>query len=91
MFVNKESLVALQVFPPEMEAQTTFRSNAANKDSLSLFALLNNTKTPGGKELLKSWLSRPSANLDTILQRHEAVECLLKSSNRTFSSMITSL
>lgn len=84
MFINKESLIALQVFPPDLQSASSFAAAgpSTSKDSLSLFALLNNTKTPGGKDLLKNWLMRPSAHLPTITARHDAVECLSKSSNR---------
>ncbi|KAI7885578.1 hypothetical protein K492DRAFT_203978 [Lichtheimia hyalospora FSU 10163] len=44
-----------------------------NKESLSLFGLLNHTVTPIGQHLLQSWIQRPTLNLDVLDQRHTAI------------------
>ncbi|KAI9259590.1 DNA mismatch repair protein MutS [Phascolomyces articulosus] len=43
------------------------------KESLSLFGLLNHTVTPIGYHLLKSWVLRPSLDLEIIQTRQKAV------------------
>ncbi len=44
----------------------------------SLLWVLDKTKTAMGARMLRSWLLKPSININTIEQRQEATECLLK-------------
>ncbi len=44
----------------------------------SLLGVLDNTRTPMGARLLRHWLLRPSAQLETITRRHEAVATLCR-------------
>jgi DNA mismatch repair protein MutS len=46
-------------------------------DSVTLFRCLDCTATPMGKRLLRSWILRPSIDLDEINQRLTAVECMV--------------
>jgi len=43
--------------------------------------ILNRTRTPAGASILRQWLLRPSTSLDTIRERHNAVECLMHPEN----------
>ncbi len=47
-------------------------------DHTSLLSLLNRTKTAMGSRLLRNWVSHPLLDLGKILERQEAIECLLK-------------
>ncbi|KAG0273687.1 MutS protein msh5 [Linnemannia exigua] len=53
------------------------------KEGLSLFGLLNQTKTSQGRHLLKQWLLRPSLDMATIHERHQSVECFVRTENQS--------
>ena len=46
---------------------------------VTLLGVLNNTQTPMGVRLLRSWLVRPLRQVAAIGARHDAVECFTKS------------
>ncbi|KAK0221916.1 DNA mismatch repair protein MutS [Armillaria fumosa] len=51
------------------------------KEGLSLFGILDTTKTTLGRALLRTWLLRPSLSLSVIGSRHDAVECFMRVEN----------
>ncbi|KAG0215910.1 MutS protein msh5 [Mortierella sp. NVP41] len=62
------------------------------KEGLSLFGVLNQTKTSQGRHLLRQWLLRPSLRLTTINERHQTVECFLRTENQpTLNQLVESL
>ncbi|KAH6908017.1 muts domain V-domain-containing protein [Coprinopsis sp. MPI-PUGE-AT-0042] len=70
--------VSLQVFANESHASV---HSDKTKEGLSLFGILNMTKTNLGRQLLRTWLLRPSLSLSTISKRHNAVECFTRPEN----------
>ncbi|KAF8073753.1 DNA mismatch repair protein MutS [Lyophyllum atratum] len=76
--INSDALFSLQIF--ENESHTSIHSDKT-KEGLSLFGTLNTTQTSLGRSLLRTWLLRPSLSLTVINQRHDAVECFLRSEN----------
>ena len=46
--------------------------------SVTLYGVLNATRTPMGARLLHRWISRPLQDIDEIRARHEAIERLTK-------------
>ncbi|GLB38388.1 putative ATPase domain of DNA mismatch repair MUTS family protein [Lyophyllum shimeji] len=76
--INSDALFSLQIF--ENESHASVHSDKT-KEGLSLFGTLNVTKTSLGRSLLRTWLLRPSLSLAVINQRHNAVECFLRSEN----------
>jgi hypothetical protein len=60
---------------------TVLHSNTSVNSSHFDLGILNQTRTPAGARLLRQWLLRPSTSLDTIRQRHDAVECLVHPDN----------
>ena len=69
---------ALSIFNEETVANP---SSSGQKEGLSLFSLLNWTASTPEKGLLRRWIAYPSADLDVINARHDAVECLLRAQN----------
>ncbi|KAH8998418.1 muts domain V-domain-containing protein [Lactarius akahatsu] len=69
---------SLQVF--ENESHASIHSNKT-KEGLSLFGMLNTTRTRLGRSLLRMWLLRPSLSLEVINARHDAVECFTRPEN----------
>lgn len=78
MQVNADALHSLQVFHNENHASI---HSDKTKEGLSLFGILNNTKTSLGKALLREWLLRPSMSQAVISARHDAVTCFMNPEN----------
>ncbi|KAJ1935795.1 hypothetical protein FBU59_005270, partial [Linderina macrospora] len=51
------------------------------KEGLSLYKLLDKTKSTGGRLLLMNWVLRPLQSIDEIEERLDAIEFLLQPSN----------
>ena len=45
----------------------------------SLFSFINYTRTPFGKRMLRRWLCAPLRDAEAIMQRQEAIICLIES------------
>ena len=89
MQVNSDALYSLQIFDEESHASV---HSDKTKEGLSVFGILNNTRTILGKALLREWLLRPSTSIPVINARHEAVSCFVNPENVSIvSSMQTHL
>lgn len=64
MYLNGDTLNSLEIY----ENQTT------KKPLGSLFWVLDNTVTPFGKRLLRSWIGKPLLNRELLAERMEAME-----------------
>ena len=53
-----------------------------------VLGILNGTKTNLGRQLLRTWLLRPSLSLSTISKRHDAVECFSRPENLATVNLI---
>ncbi|KAF9124810.1 MutS protein msh5 [Mortierella sp. 14UC] len=91
MYVNRNALSSLHIF--EDESHPSMHSSIrGRKEGLSLFGLLNQTKTSQGRYLLKQWLLRPSLDMTTIHERHQSVECFVRTENQsTINQLVDSL
>ncbi|KAI0789758.1 DNA mismatch repair protein MutS [Abortiporus biennis] len=78
MQINADALYSLQVFDTESHASV---NSDKTKEGLSLFGILNSTRTSLGRSLLREWLLRPSLSLDVIKGRHDAVSCFTRPEN----------
>ncbi|KAK0187908.1 DNA mismatch repair protein MutS [Armillaria mellea] len=78
MQINADALHSLQIF--ENESHACAQSDKT-KEGLSLFGILDTTKTTLGRALLRTWLLRPSVSLSVIGSRHDAVECFMRVEN----------
>ncbi|PBK97772.1 hypothetical protein ARMGADRAFT_1044451 [Armillaria gallica] len=78
MQINADALHSLQIFENESHACT---QSDKTKEGLSLFGILDTTKTTLGRALLRTWLLRPSLSLSVIRSRHDAVECFMRLEN----------
>ncbi|KZT11913.1 uncharacterized protein LAESUDRAFT_670086 [Laetiporus sulphureus 93-53] len=85
MQINADALFSLQIF--EDESHASIHSDKT-KEGLSLFGILNNTKTTLGRALMREWLTRPSLSLSVISARHDAVECFLRPDNLGTATLI---
>ncbi|KAG2102216.1 DNA mismatch repair protein MutS [Suillus discolor] len=78
MHINADALFSLQIF--ENESHASIHSDKT-KEGLSLFGILDNTRTPLGRSLLRTWLVRPSLSIPVIAARHDAIDCFLHPEN----------
>ncbi|KAF8578057.1 hypothetical protein K439DRAFT_1654890 [Ramaria rubella] len=78
MHINSAALSSLQVFEEENHASM---HSDKTKEGLSLFGILNATRTALGRRLLRSWFLRPSLSLLIIASRHNALSCFLRPEN----------
>ena len=74
LFINKDSMDALQIFHTEKHPNM---HNSSLKEGLSLFKLLNHTCTPLGLKLLRNWFLFPSLNLELICSRQDTIAYLV--------------
>ncbi|KAG8888308.1 MutS protein msh5 [Tulasnella sp. 332] len=79
MQINSDALYSLQVFASESHASM---HSDRTKEGLSLFGILDHTRTRLGRALLKQWLLRPSLDLEVITSRHDALSCFLSADNQ---------
>ncbi|KAG8819348.1 MutS protein msh5 [Serendipita sp. 399] len=87
MQINKDALISLQVFLSEKHA-SIYSDAMKDKEGLSIYGILNQTRTPMGSALLRQWLLRPSTFLDIIQQRHEAISCFIEAENLALSEIL---
>ncbi|KAI0755181.1 DNA mismatch repair protein MutS [Daedaleopsis nitida] len=78
MQINADALFSLQIFEDENHASI---HSDKTKEGLSLFGILNNTKTTLGRALMREWFLRPSMSLAVIGARHDAVQCFTRPEN----------
>ncbi|TFY68394.1 hypothetical protein EVG20_g3567 [Dentipellis fragilis] len=78
MQINADPLASLQIF--ENESHASIHSDKT-KEGLSLFGILNNTRTALGRSLMRTWLLRPSLRIPVIAARHDAVACFTNGDN----------
>ncbi|KAH9932680.1 DNA mismatch repair protein MutS [Epithele typhae] len=78
MQINADALFSLQIFEDENHASI---HSDKTKEGLSLFGILNATKTSLGRALMRQWFLRPSLSPEVIGCRHDAVECFVRPDN----------
>ena len=86
MFVNADTLVALQIMGsechPNSQMQGPDKSKSAAKKNLSVYGLLKSlASTSQGQTRLLQLLLRPSIDLDVIRERHQAIAAVLQPEN----------
>ncbi|PVU92201.1 hypothetical protein BB559_003801 [Furculomyces boomerangus] len=77
MFIGTDTIQALEILTSEKHPNMHIRSKRA-KEGLSLFGLLDLTKTPGGRHMLQMWMLRPFQTIEEIHSRQSNIEFMLK-------------
>ncbi|CAG8445606.1 11405_t:CDS:10, partial [Scutellospora calospora] len=72
-----------------VKSHPNMHMQAKAKEGLSLFGILNNTRTVLGKYLLKQWFLRPTLDLTILDERHRTIECFLQPDNLDISGQFT--
>ncbi|KAG9293455.1 hypothetical protein G9A89_009179 [Geosiphon pyriformis] len=86
LHVNADALCSLQIFEDETHPNMHMRSRA--KEGLSVFGILDNTRTTFGKILYKQWFLRPTLDLETLNERYLTIECLIQPENLQVSDQL---
>lgn len=74
LYMNRGTLRALQVF--DLDSHPLYHGSGRPKEGLSLFGILNRTKSPLGASLLQQWIENPSTDLEVICARQDTVKQL---------------
>eukprot|EP01135_Chromosphaera_perkinsii_P002283 Nk52_evm69s221 gene=Nk52_evmTU69s221 len=72
VYIDGDTFQALQVFNNEIHPSLNKKGNV-RKEGLSLFGILSNSVSSGGKKVLKGWLKRPEADFEVIRKRQKDV------------------
>nr|CAG8531242.1 9277_t:CDS:10 [Entrophospora candida] len=79
--------ISIKIFEDEAHPNMHMRSHT--KEGLSLFGIMNCTRTTLGKRLLKQWFLRPTLDISIIHERQHTIECFIKPDNLKASSLLT--
>ncbi|KAK6359117.1 MutS protein msh5 [Orbilia brochopaga] len=80
MFINADTMTSLQIFGSE--SHPAVKAQMADiKGGVSLFNLVNKTRTPQGSHYLKQMFLRPSLDIAVITARHNAIHTLNRPDN----------
>lgn len=71
--VPTKTLEALQIFKTEYHPLVASKGSGQSKEGVSLFSLLNRTKSNAGKERLRQWMMQPLTSVNEIRIRQEGV------------------
>ncbi|CAG8583268.1 1562_t:CDS:10 [Funneliformis caledonium] len=88
LHINADALCSLQIF--EDESHPNMHMQAKSKEGLSLFGILNNTRTSLGKKMFKQWFLRPTLDLTVIGERQHTIEHFLKPGNLEYAEQLVS-
>lgn len=87
--IDLNSLQALQIFAEDVHPNM-LKGTGKSKEGYSIFALMDRTKSLPGREKLRTWMSRPLANISSISERHRGVEFAINNSNSDLVSTLSS-
>ncbi|KAF3214919.1 MutS protein msh5, variant 2, partial [Orbilia oligospora] len=82
MFLNADTMTSLQIFSDE--SHPSFHKQGPHgrgKEGLSLFGIVNTTRTPQGYQCLKQMFLRPSLDSAVITSRYNAIKTLIRPDN----------
>lgn len=71
VWVDPEAFAALEIF-----------SSATSPGSMSLHSLIDRTRSRGGRQLLRQWITHPTRDLSILTWRNDAVSYLSRPENR---------
>ena len=80
LFIDDNTRSSLQIFQRERHP-SVYKSFGEGKEGLSLFGIMNHTKSAQGSALLKEWFMRPSMDMEMLQQRQAAVAFFVEPAN----------
>ena len=93
-FINADTQTSLRILQtessPNSHSQGPFKDASGAKEGLSIFGLFKQfSSTTQGKQLLRRMLSQPTMDLNTINERLDSIETLMKPENEIHIKNIT--
>lgn len=80
--MNADTICSLQIFEDESHPNFHMQGpKGRSKEGLSLFGILNGTRSPLGHTMLKQWFLRPSLSTTLIAERHSTLAAFLRPDN----------
>ena len=86
MLLNEDAFISLDIFERENKPNQQSKGN-----NLSLFGIMNKTKSHCGYKTLIQWFRCPSTDKSIILNRQSAIEELLKAANDRLTDKLINL
>lgn len=74
---------------PEAFASLEILSSTTQQRTLSLHSVIDVTRSRGGRQLLRHWITHPTRDLETLAWRHDAVAYLSRPENRELARRTT--
>ena len=81
MHIDADTIQALQIFKKEFHPSS--HAIGKSKENMSLFSILDNTKSSPGKKLLQTWFLQPLYDKDMIEERLQHVSFLSDPKNES--------
>ncbi|XP_029213276.2 mutS protein homolog 5-like isoform X3 [Acropora millepora] len=83
LIVDNNTYSALQIFQKERHPSVykMGTGNSGSKEGLSLFGIMNRTRSVLGGHMLRMWFLRPSRDVNLLKQRHKAVSFFMSPRN----------
>ncbi|XP_071954087.1 mutS protein homolog 5-like isoform X2 [Antedon mediterranea] len=81
LFLEENTYRALQIFRKELHPSAFKSGGSGAKEGLSLFGILNRTKSIIGSNLMRVWFRRPSRDINLLRQRQEAIAFFMSPRN----------
>ncbi|XP_071799824.1 mutS protein homolog 5-like isoform X1 [Asterias amurensis] len=88
MSIDDNTYMALQIFQKERHPSAYKSGGSGAKEGLSLFGILNKTKSVIGSKQMRVWFMRPSCNIATLRQRQDAISFFMASTNTEVTSTL---
>ena len=82
MYVDEDTFSALSVFVSE--GHPVSAGKGKTREGLSLFGLMDRTKSKQGSRVLRRWISSPTQSLNKIMQREDSIEFFTAPANSSF-------
>ncbi|XP_071811397.1 mutS protein homolog 5-like isoform X1 [Apostichopus japonicus] len=86
MFLDADTYIALQLFKNESHPSAYKAGGSGAKEGLSLFGILNRTRSMIGTKLMRVWFMQPSRDLDVLKRRLDAVSYFVNPRNAEVTS-----
>jgi hypothetical protein len=77
MYVSSDTLGALNIFATEHHPMAAAKGRGNSKEGVSLFSLLDRTKSRTGRQRLREWMLKPLLDVSEISTRQDGVELFM--------------
>ncbi|XP_031553158.1 mutS protein homolog 5-like [Actinia tenebrosa] len=87
MIIDDNTYSALQIFRKESHP-SVYKQGTSSKEGLSLFGVMNRTRSSLGSRLLRIWFMRPTRNIEVLSQRQKAINFFMLPRNQELVSSL---